>query len=45
MIDFVMCRDSVRDPIPQKNEVLVEHSFVFGNASIIVFQYDFEVIW
>jgi len=24
----------VRDPIPQKNEVLVEQSFVFGNVSV-----------
>ena len=31
---FVICRDSVRDPIPQKNEVLVEQSFVFGNVSV-----------
>ena len=29
-----MCRDDVRDPIPQKNEVLVEHSFVFGEHLI-----------
>jgi len=29
----VIFRGSVRDPIPQKNEVLVEHSLVFGNVS------------